>query len=131
MAQYLVCQIELRNSKKILVSFLNTAFAPQNMSQLKLTNKAAWLLEKGAKLQVMDAEVVAPGPGEVLIRTHAWAINPIDWKMYAFGFAVKSYPVILGCDIAGEVAAIGTGVSNVKVKFSVLKDFRIPDLISF
>ncbi|RBA22579.1 TOXD [Fusarium proliferatum] len=45
--------------------------------------------------------VPMPGPGEVLIKVAAVALNPIDWKMmYRQALAE---PTILGCDFAGVV----------------------------
>ncbi|QIW96685.1 hypothetical protein AMS68_002203 [Peltaster fructicola] len=82
---------------------------------MPLANEAAWLSGKGANFSVGPAEVVNPGPGEVLIRNQAWAINPIDWKMQAYGIMIESYPAILGCDVAGEVAVVGENVTSLKV----------------
>ena len=57
----------------------------------------------------------SPGPGEVLIRTAATSINPLDVKMRSG--AVKEYfpvsfPAILGWDVSGTVEKVGTGVKN-------------------
>lgn len=52
----------------------------------KMANKAAWITAKKAHpLQVSDAPMPKPRPGEVVIRNAAVAINPIDWKIQAFG----------------------------------------------
>lgn len=78
-------------------------------------NKAAWLPEKGGRLVVGPAEIVQPGPGELLVQNHAWAINPIDWKIQSLGVMLEKYPAILGFEIAGEVVAVGEGVDGLKV----------------
>lgn len=62
-----------------------------------------------------DAPKPEPGEGEVLIRVHAAAINPIDWKIRS-GFVKKDLPMpfILGWDASGEVVAVGLGVTEFK-----------------
>lgn len=58
----------------------------------------------------------APGAGEVLVRVKACAINHLDlWILTGSIAAPISMPHILGCDIAGEVAAVGTGVRGIKI----------------
>jgi NADPH:quinone reductase-like Zn-dependent oxidoreductase len=58
-----------------------------------------------------------PGPGEVLIRVHAAGVNPVDWKIragYLKEFMPLSMPAILGADFAGEVEAVGVGVTHLR-----------------
>jgi len=86
-------------------------------------NQAAWLPSKTEPLKVGPAPYVEPGPGEVLVRNHAVAINPVDWMLqYAAGLAFNwiRLPFVAGSDLAGEVAAVGAGVSEVKVGDRVL-----------
>jgi NADPH:quinone reductase-like Zn-dependent oxidoreductase len=56
----------------------------------------------------------APGPGEILLRVRACALNHLDLWIRK-GLPVAKPPFVLGCDVAGEVAALGPGVSDVKV----------------
>ncbi|MFI4977746.1 MAG: NADP-dependent oxidoreductase [Solirubrobacterales bacterium] len=53
-------------------------------------------------LRLEDAERPEPGDGEVLIRVHAAAVNPIDWK-YRRGLVPKDLPAVLGSDVSGTV----------------------------
>jgi NADPH:quinone reductase-like Zn-dependent oxidoreductase len=55
-----------------------------------------------------------PAPGEVLLRVRACALNHLDLFIRAGlpSAKVKS-PFILGCDVAGEVAALGAGVEEI------------------
>ncbi|KAJ6005292.1 Polyketide synthase enoylreductase [Penicillium sp. IBT 35674x] len=46
-------------------------------------------------------------PTQVLIKVHAWAINPADYILQDTEMAFVSYPVILGEDIAGTIVAQG------------------------
>ncbi|CAL1717202.1 unnamed protein product [Somion occarium] len=58
-----------------------------------------------------------PGPGEVLVRIESTALNPVDWKIKAWGYlhTVKEYPAIVGTDAAGVVVALGEGVTKFAV----------------
>jgi NADPH:quinone reductase-like Zn-dependent oxidoreductase len=81
---------------------------------MSLTNYAVWIYGKGQKIKVGPADIGKPGKGEVLVKNHAVTINPIDWKMQDLGFLVRSWPTILGGDLAGEVVEVGEGVTNIK-----------------
>jgi NADPH:quinone reductase-like Zn-dependent oxidoreductase len=79
--------------------------------------KAAVIHEYGSpdELKFEDMPDPSPGPGEVLIRTAATSINPLDVKMRSG--AVKEYfpvsfPAILGWDVSGTVEKVGPGVEN-------------------
>ena len=69
--------------------------------------KALLLLEKQGSFAVRDVDVVAPGPGELLVKVHSAALNPADWKIAKTGRLITEYPAILGSDVAGTVEAIG------------------------
>jgi NADPH2:quinone reductase len=57
-----------------------------------------------------------PGPGEVLVRVVAASINPVDTKIRKNGgIAAPALPAVLGCDVAGQVIAIGSGVDGFAV----------------
>ena len=67
------------------------------------------------ELKFEDVSDPSPGPGEVLVRTAAAAINPLDLKMRSG--AVKEYfpvslPAILGWDVSGTVEKAGPGVKD-------------------
>ncbi|KAH8646521.1 chaperonin 10-like protein [Ilyonectria robusta] len=78
------------------------------------TQTAAFFPAVATDLVLEACPTPSPGPGEVLIRNHAIAINPVDWKRQAWGFMIPSYPAILGSDIAGIVAEVGESVTAVK-----------------
>ena len=85
-----------------------------------MSNRAAWIPEAKARLEVSDAPYPKPGPGEVVIKAGAVAINPVDWKIQDTGFYIQNYPNVLGEDAAGEVAEVGEGVTKFKVGQRVL-----------
>jgi NADPH2:quinone reductase len=61
-------------------------------------------------------EPTIQSPTELLVRLKAAGINPIDTKLRSRGtFHPDRLPSILGCDGAGIVEAIGTGVTKFKV----------------
>jgi len=59
-------------------------------------NLAALLPALGADLVIEERPIPSPKEGEILIRNHALALNPVDWKRQSSGFAIPSYPTILG-----------------------------------
>lgn len=71
----------------------------------KVNNHAAFLHAIGSDLVVEDRQVPTPGPGEVLVRNHAIAVNPIDWKRQAWGVVIKSFPLVLGTGKYGAVTS--------------------------
>ena len=64
-------------------------------------------------LVLTERERIEPGPGEVLIKVKAIAINPIDYKMRQGQFGGE-LPMVLGHDLAGTVAEVGDGVEGLK-----------------
>jgi len=65
-------------------------------------------------LQYVDVEVGAPGPGQAQVRHHAIGLNFIDCYVRS-GLYPSPLPSALGTEGAGEVLAIGEGVTEVKV----------------
>ncbi|KAF5336260.1 hypothetical protein D9758_016048 [Tetrapyrgos nigripes] len=53
-------------------------------------------------------------PGELVVKVHAAALNPVDWVVQHTGRFFDKYPAICGNDIAGEVEDVGEGVSGWK-----------------
>jgi NADPH:quinone reductase-like Zn-dependent oxidoreductase len=83
---------------------------------LSSINKAAYLDEVGKPLDVREAPYTTPNANMVVIKVHAWAINPadvvvasVDLKQY---FPHLTFPTILGIEVAGEVHEIGSGVNS-------------------
>ena len=61
---------------------------------------------------IEDVELSGPGPGEVLVRMVATGVCHTDLKSAAAGSRVP-FPVVLGHEGAGIVAAVGPGVTKV------------------
>ncbi|MBS0611809.1 MAG: zinc-dependent alcohol dehydrogenase family protein [Proteobacteria bacterium] len=69
-----------------------------------------------AVLKIVDTLRPLPGPGEVGIRVHAFALNRADW-LYAHGwhYTAPVIPSRIGSECAGVVEALGLGVGSVQV----------------
>jgi len=87
------------------------------------SNNAVWLPAKYAELEIKPAPYTAPRPSEIVVKNSAVAINPLDWLTQSMGGIMlpwTKYPFILGSDVAGVVAEVGTGVTRFKVGDRVL-----------
>jgi len=89
----------------------------------------AWMLPAGSdgfdKLFEETLPDPEPGPGEVVVSMKAWSINYRDFAVAAgkyFGGALKQAAVPLS-DGAGEVVAVGDGVTSVRPGDKVQSSF--------
>ncbi|KAH9936498.1 chaperonin 10-like protein [Fomitopsis serialis] len=76
--------------------------------------KALFLTSKQGSFEVRTAPVPKPGPDQLLIKIEAAALNPVDWRVQAWGILVEKFPAILGEDLAGTVVDVGEGVTKYK-----------------
>ena len=77
----------------------------------------ACVLHGQRDLRVERVEVAAPGPGEVLLEIGAGGICGSDLHYFldgGFGTVRVRQPIILGHEVAGTVAALGTGVTGLR-----------------
>ncbi|KAI0033328.1 GroES-like protein [Vararia minispora EC-137] len=78
-------------------------------------HKALVLHSKDAgKFVIEDRPTPTPGPGQLLIKIYATALNPVDLYVQSSGYIVDAYgfPAVPGCDGAGVVEALGEGVKG-------------------
>ena len=62
-------------------------------------------------LVIEDVAAPVPGPGQLLVRVHAAAVNFPDVLLIAGKYQVKiPVPFTPGSELAGEVLAVGEGV---------------------
>ncbi|KAH9883800.1 putative zinc-binding alcohol dehydrogenase domain-containing protein cipB [Xylariomycetidae sp. FL2044] len=113
-------------------------------------NLAAYLVGTGKPYEVRDAPYPTPGDKQVIIRAHTIALNPCDYGFQMFGqafFPWLKYPAVVGEDVAGEVVAVGPGITRFKTgdrvtghsacafqKYPILDEHKacaIPDTLSF
>jgi len=88
---------------------------------------AVVLHEKGGArvLRYQSVPRPRPAPAEVLLRVHATSVNHTDIFHRGGRFIIqKDLPHILGMDVAGELAELGTGVHGWRVGDRVLATFE-------
>ena len=82
-------------------------------------------------LRLEDIQKPIPGDDEVLVKVHAVSINSWDWDTltgkpfeYRFfnGFLKPKSTQLHGCDIAGEIEAVGKNVKQFKIGDPVFGD---------
>jgi NADPH:quinone reductase len=85
------------------------------MQRKERTMKAILVREFGGP-EVMRLEEVPdprPGRGQVLVRTRAVGVNPVDTYIRSGQYAIKpQLPYTPGSDAAGDVEAVGEGVTT-------------------
>ncbi len=81
-------------------------------------------------LNVVTTDVPSVGEGEILVRTLAAGINPVDYKIvrgYLSAFPTQ-FPFVPGWDIAGEVVAVGHAARRFQVGDLVYAYLRRPSI---
>lgn len=81
-------------------------------------------------LELRAVEQPVPKDGQVLIKVHASAVNDWEWGllrgkpsfMRAFGGVLRPKIRVMGCDVAGQVEAVGTNVARLKTGDQVYGD---------
>ena len=68
------------------------------------------------KLELLDVpEPPPPGAGDVQLRIKAIGLNHLDvWGWRGMAFAKRKLPLVVGVEAAGEIAAVGAGVADVR-----------------
>lgn len=69
-------------------------------------------------LQLIEQPTPKVAPGEVLVRVHAAAVNPVDWKVMEGALEPLMdvvFPAVPGWDVAGVVEAVGIDVPDYQV----------------
>ncbi|MCP4544454.1 MAG: zinc-binding dehydrogenase [Chloroflexi bacterium] len=87
--------------------------------------KALCFYEHGESdvLQYTDVPDLEPGPGQVLVRVRACALNHLDiWVRRGWPGLNLEKPHWTGADVAGDVAGLGEGVSGWEVGQRVVVD---------
>lgn len=80
--------------------------------------KAAYIEQPGPAESIRYGDLPDPRPGEgqVLVRVGAVAVNPIDTYIRSGAIDMgQPMPFIVGCDLAGTVEAVGSGVKQFRV----------------
>ncbi|KAL9612058.1 MAG: hypothetical protein Q9167_003318 [Letrouitia subvulpina] len=113
------------------------------------TNRSVWQDKPGVPGVIREDPIPKLEDKQLLIKVHAWALNPCDALLQDKSLPFVKYPVILGQDVAGTVEDVGaTAASKFKkgdrvFGFSLNNGFKnfvtlsytvaakIPDSLSF
>lgn len=98
-----------------------------------METRAVVIEEYGHADQLKESKVTLPELGEhqVLVKVKATSVNPIDWKLregYLAQMMPWDFPIILGWDVAGEIAEVGSEVKDWQVGQAV---FARPETTRF
>lgn len=80
-------------------------------------------------LVLEEAPRPSPGEGELLVRIHAAAVNPVDWKIregHLKDMLHHKLPLIMGWDMSGTVVETGHGATRFEAGDEV---FSRPDIM--
>jgi NADPH:quinone reductase-like Zn-dependent oxidoreductase len=79
--------------------------------------KAAFIDQFGGPdvLKYGDLPDPVAGPDQVVVDVVAASVNGADWRVRAGQYAEAKFPLVLGRDFSGTVAALGDGVNDLKV----------------
>ena len=100
-----------------------THVSPDSSKGNVMKSRAAVLWEVGQDWSVEDITIDDPGPGEVLVKTKAAGMCHSDEHVVTGDMPMPHYPCIGGHEGAGEVIAVGAGVSSVAVGDHVSMSF--------
>lgn len=74
-----------------------------------------WLVREFGGLEAMqwtELPMPAPGPGQVLVKVHATAVNFAETRMRAGTYSGQELPFVMGMEAAGTVVGLGEGVTG-------------------
>jgi len=79
--------------------------------------RAAFIRQVGPPESIIvgDLPDPVPGPRQALVRVRACGMNPIDTYVRSGAVAMPlPFPFVVGCDLAGEVVAVGADVDGLR-----------------
>jgi L-idonate 5-dehydrogenase len=78
----------------------------------------AVVIHKAKDLRIEERDTLQPGPGQVGVDIQRGGICGSDLHYYrhgGFGTIVLKEPMVLGHEVAGAIALLGTGVTNLRI----------------
>src|SRR3954454_19576634 len=88
------------------------------MSQIPRRMRAAWIDQLGPAESIRYGELPVPSYGatDVLVQVEATAVNPVDTFVRSGQYHTPlAFPFVVGRDLVGTVAALGSGASHFAV----------------
>ena len=81
------------------------------------TNRSVWQDKAGVPGVIRESPVPTKiADHELVVKVHAWAVNPADCVVQDIPLSFITYPLILGEDVAGTVELVGSAAAS---KFKV------------
>lgn len=90
---------------------------PQGDSTMRALSISGYVAEL-SELALSEVDRPSAGPNEVVVRVRAVALNPVDIALAKGGLhrvAALQFPTVLGWDLSGEVASVGSEVQGYAV----------------
>ncbi|KAJ5770672.1 oxidoreductase [Penicillium nucicola] len=76
-------------------------------------NRSLWQDKAGEPGVIRETPVPSEiADEEIVVKVHAWAMNPADFMVQDISLPFITYPLILGEDIAGTVESIGSAAAT-------------------
>jgi NADPH:quinone reductase-like Zn-dependent oxidoreductase len=102
------------------------------VTNVEKTNPALLVTAKGTYMLTEDFDYpTLAHEHEVITRTCAVGLNPIDWMSVDYNFCVPEFPWIVGREMAGVVEEIRTQVKGLKVRDRVWTSEPLPAILSY
>jgi 2-desacetyl-2-hydroxyethyl bacteriochlorophyllide A dehydrogenase len=79
-----------------------------------MTAMRAAMLHGPRDLRIERPESLAPAPGEVVVRVVASGLCGTDYRIWS-GDRPVAYPLVMGHEFIGDIAAVGAGVGGLRV----------------
>ncbi|KAI1086959.1 GroES-like protein [Rostrohypoxylon terebratum] len=81
------------------------------------TNRVFWQDNAGVPSTIRETPIPSTlGPDDVLIKVHAWGMNPVDAYLQIAPLPFVKYPLVPGEDVSGVVEAVGSSPASQKFK---------------
>ena len=93
--------------------------------------RALAIADRTAQPSLLELPVAEPGPGQLRVDVQAASVNGFDTAVaagYVWDAMPHTFPVVLGRDFAGTVAAVGGGVAGPEAGTRVLGVVTGPEL---
>ena len=77
------------------------------------TNRSVWQDKAGVPSTIRESPApTSVGDSELVVKIHSWAVNPADAMVQDTPLPFITYPLILGQDVAGFVALVGSAAAS-------------------
>jgi S-(hydroxymethyl)mycothiol dehydrogenase len=93
---------------------------------MPIEGRAAVLNEVGRDVEIEEIVVDDPGPGEVAVKLAASGVCHTDLHVKNMNGLGMAFPILLGHEGAGTIAAVGEGVTGLEVGDPVVIAYRAP-----